>query len=95
VNWSICRAQTGGGGSAVAVDSKRLKLVEAGGVELQAGVENMQLADSAMLPIAHIAYFARSVSRFVTVCNTRRLVHGRRSLARSLATWVEVQPRAD
>ena len=70
-------------------------MVEAGGVELSVGIENTQLADSATLLIARIAYFARSVSRFVTVCNTGRSFHGRRRLARSFATRVEVHPKAD
>jgi hypothetical protein len=39
----------------MALDSKRIKLVEAGGVELSSPIENRQLADSAMLPIARIA----------------------------------------
>jgi hypothetical protein len=53
-------------------------LVEAGGVELQVGVENTQLADSAISLTAPFARFARSVSRFVTISPkmipTKRLV---------------------
>jgi hypothetical protein len=43
----------------------RQLLVEAGGVELRGGVENTQLADSAISLIAPIAWFARhDLSRF-------------------------------
>ncbi len=42
-------------------------MVEAGGVELSAGIENTQLIDFAISPIARIVWLARSVSRFVTM----------------------------
>ena len=61
------------GRSSIVIDSKRLIMVEAGGVELSAGIENTQLVDFAILPIAPFARFARSVSRSVTW----HLAHGR------------------
>ena len=59
-------------------------MVEAGGVELSAGVENTQLADSAISLIAPFAWFARSVARFGTICNNSNRHAKDRSGARLL-----------
>jgi hypothetical protein len=45
--------------------------VEAGGIELQASIENTQVIDFPIAPMAQIASSAQLLARFGTVCNNR------------------------